>query len=1302
MKRRTGSLLGMSLVEVTIVIVVLTVIMAGVFMLFVSSTEHFQFARRQNELDISGRMTLDRMTNEIIWAGYMPYGGWDNEDWHPMAYTDPDSLSFYADFDPFRSLNNTDYRNIWLEGDGHVRIADNSGKIQLVGENIFDLDYEFLDENANVIPFPHDEAARDLIRHVRIDLMLADTVGDDVYQTVLHTTISPRNLGLNHEINPAFFPPSPMDGIIVVNVRGVGEIQDPTLDEQLMINRLQWLGFTVTILTDEQLYTYDYTDVVLVLLRHLEGGSHANPAFFQSLAVPIVTLDAQDAVDLFGMGAGEIETGLTYMTCNPFYWNWHPVTYYLPDSTYYVYNMVSAGRQSILTGPAAGDTTVIFAGTENDSTYAAAVCNAYTSNADKRIHFSGYDASEYTSILGWRTFENVIFWAAAAPPSNQGDPITTLEDFEGPGVGSQEITLWQDQINPVAMPDTVPIYYEPFTGGTVLSWLFAPLGGGRVFVNMTDNCLQEDRAVAGASTRGLARLTVDLSAYSMLTDELVLSARCRSYEGAPDASDGIFFTGPGSADTLFFEGFEGMADAPGDMQFWGDLYGRYRIIPTSYGWSSTGQFVCFDTRTAGQFARNRMMAEVSTTGVPAGTQLMLSFRFHDHADESNAGASGDFVGWNSTGVIDGAVTVLQDLAPGSYDNTQWHSRSVTFTPSPLPDPIYILFGQYGSQQASTFTGNDGISIDNVMVTVPGDTLYTRFGLPNSTSAWEWVHIDLDDAAQAYSYPFSANYQIWFSQYGNAPVPNGGRQWDDVTIGRIVNVLSVPGWTHGPMPGFGATDDWNPKIIAPVMGHCWAMQQTSGAQYSNSQYAWLQSPEVAIPADIEDPALQFTHSYSTQYGNDGGYVQISVDGGAWTVMMPSSGLDYDDSSPAAYPGGAGIPLFTGTSGWKTETADLTPYKGHNVRFRFVFGADAATQNSGWFLDNFRVYGTATGYVVSSIDFEAASVPAPWNYSFDVWMASGPETSFPGSGEWNKAAMTQVVNDGNLGVNSSGWKTITLDTPFLLPPGQSLFIKIEQHDAAWSGTPITWMCDDATGVCRWGESSSGDPTWLNPHARRPNIKVNTTTGILIPDVGTFQQDEIPLNNSFIYSDVEMIYTAAELGTEGSGGVWTHGGQNDDWEIGTPLILTVDPPLTPDNGMNIAGNDLTVDGFYFADENAWLVSPAYAMPPSGMYDSVRVFYDRCVRLAGNDFASVFIAFDDDQTPPVPNSPDWMEVRTYVGENQDLWDNEMVDLTSEFQDAWTAGKAYYYIRYYLFSGFWLERGGWNLDNIQFFATPL
>lgn len=1284
---------GMSLVEVTIVIVILGVIMAGVFMLFLSGTEHFNFARRQNELDTTGRLALDRITNEIIWAGFMPRGGWDNDSWHPIQVATADSLVFYADYEGNTTLDPDDWRHI-MRVNQRIRIHDGGTKTTDIGEFVTSYSYQYLDRTGAIIPFPLDEAARDEVRHIRINMQLSARYTDDVYQTVLHTTISPRNLGVNHNIDPAFFPPQPMSGVIVVNIRGDSANHNPTIDEQAMIDALQLWGFTVTILTDDELEPYDYTDVDCVILRHIPGGAtHANPAFFDTLSVPTVTLMAEDAIALYGMGATPEDRMENRMTVAP------GIEHGPPNrdlhGTYMVYEIMSGGHQSVLLGMTPGpvDTLYTFAGVDSTAS------GVYAIDADdpeyRRVHLSAWEASKYTSFEGWKLFYNIIVWLTQQPPEIPGEPITYLEDFEGPGPGTEEITLWADNIVPTAGVDTVPIYYEPFSGGTALSWNFLPLGGGRVFVNGT--YLQTDRAAAGASTRNLAILTVDLSAYDMNTDDLVLSVSSASYEGFADADDGVFFISEGAPMQLLFEDFEGFGNAPGDVEFWGDLYGRNRIMT---GWGGDGRFVTFDTRSAGHDARNRMMLEAATTGLTPGQVVTLSYRFHDHNDENQSGATGDFWGWNDHGIIDGTVNVVKDLLPASYSNAAWHDRVDTFiAPNPVPNPIFIVFGQRGSEQAVLVDNNDGISIDNVILSIPGDSLYSRIQDPASTSTWTTYHTDLDQAARNNSYQFDATYRMALSQYGGSPVPTGGRLWDDVTISVLQTGLFVDGWTHAPMVA-GWNDDWYPKSIVPVLGYSWISQPDGSAQYRNNTYCYLQSPSVVIPSWIDAPTLQFSHSMNCESNYDGGFVQIQLDGGSWTTLTSSSGLTYNGTSVAGYPGGTGQAIFTGTFALRTETVDLTPYKGHTVAFRFIFGSDGGVAGSGWLLDTFRVFGTSTGYQITSIDFEVHDLSMAWNYVMDVYMSSGADSSFGMGGEWSKTSMTLVADDAVLTVGTAGWKTLILDTPFTLPPGANLYIKVEQADPSISFSPVSWAANTPGSVmCRQAADDMADPTFLSLHSTRPNIQVSTTSGPLTPPPGTVPDTAVPLNNNFFFNDCEMIYTAAELGTTGSAGNWTHGGSNDDWEIDEPLVLAVDPPLTPDNGSNVAGNDLTLDGYYMPDTWNWFVSPPYPMPSSTLYDSVYVRYHRCVRLAPNDAGYVFIGFSDDENPPADGSPDWELVRTYDGVNHDQWEYELLNLSDTFEYGWSTGRAYFFLRYVLFAGPFAERGGWNVDNIQFYA---
>jgi len=1290
MKKLVSSRLGMSLVEVTIVILVLGVIAAAIFLTFVSGTEHFNFARRQNELDTEGRLILDRLTSEIIWAGYMPRGGWSNDEWHPVVLGENHKFEYYADFEPWGTLNQTDYKTVYLVGSS-VMISDSAGTTETLGQHVTGMDLEYLDEDGNILPAPLSPTDRDLTRHIRVALQLSQEWGGDVYQTNLHTTISPRNLGVNHNINPAFYPPKPLVGNVVVNIGGTELNPMPTADEQEMVDRLQFWGLTVTQLTDDALEGHDYSNTSLLILRHMGGSlSHADPAFYQSLPVPIVTLSAMDAYVLFGMGTGQDEK--SSLTVTPFREDYINDDLTTGDPVQ-VYNTSSTGYQSVLKDVDTVSTAnpLLLTIVDDETECAICVMNRESENM-RRFHYSLWNASAYNEEEGWPYFYRLIFYASnQGGEEDIGTPLGEFEGFEGPGIISREVSLWEENVNnPSMMVDSVQLYYEPFNASPALTWTYRPLGGGEVLVN--SGVLQMDRATAGAATRNIASVSVDLSGYSYLTDELALTVRCRSYEGAFDSRDGVFF---GHADTLFHANFEGSTSLPAGVTESVPSHGR-RVIQSPAGWGGDGNFITYDRRNSGAAVSNRMAMTFGTGGHPAGTTLTVGYRFHDHHDDNDSGTTGDFVGWG-TGGVSGAVSNASDLRPDLYANNTWYGRYYTFAPSPMPANLSVIFGSCNNNQASAFDNNDGLSFDNLVVTA--DTTYTRIGAGTGVAGWETIRVDLDDAAFAAGYPFGHNYQISLSQYGTDPVPTGGIQWDDFRITRLQNILSIPGWSHAPM-GVGRPDSWNPKVILPIMGYSWTTQQSSGGSYADNTYCYLTTPTIALPAGLASPALQFTHSFGTEVGYDGGFVQISVDGGAWQTLTAASGLNYNVTSYLGFPAGAGIAIFSGTRGWQTETVNLTPYSGHTVAFRFVFGADASGTGAGWHLDNFRVFGIEQGYEVTDVQFEANSVPLPWDYSIDAYMSATTASSFAGAGELDKNTMSHVVTAGTLTAAAPGWVTLHLDNSYLLPPGESLLLKVEQHDAT-SGMTADWTSQD-TGIsntCRQAASDASDPVVLNIINRRPSIRLMSNADMLSEVTGTIPTTLVPLNNGNLYNDFEAIYLPTELGTEGTGN-WTHGGTNDDWQIGTPMFLMVDPPLTAANGVSVAGNDLNIDdGLYDSNEWAYFISPAYPMPDVATYDSITVRYYRCLRLSALDAGYTYVGFSDNTTPPTPMSSDWHLLRTYEGDDMISWDYENVKAIPEFQDAYSAGHTYYFLRFILFSGPFAERGGWNLDNIQIYG---
>ena len=454
MKRITGRFArGMTLVEIMIVLTVLLVVFGAVFLFFTRGSEEFDFSRRQNELITIGRLALEEVTDIILYAGYMPGSDWGNDEWHPVVHADSIEFEFYADYEDVGTvgvLEDTDYRNIILSGESFL-VTDRADYSHLIGSNIETLDFGYLDELGNPLPEPLSETDRDLVRHIQISLVLSDTYRDTYYKTEVSTTISPRNLGLNHNIDPAFAPPDPLEGTVVFNVCGADTNPVPNVDENLMINRMIDWGLTVIPLTDHQMSTFDFRNdpCDLIILRHRNPGEvFPHDYLFYSYAgnkdtlyIPVVTLNAQDAVDIFDMGSTAQEMSIVTMTPAN---NWHPVNRHLPNlyAEFNAYNPLSTGTQSVLDSlnwVSPGDTVLTYPGALSP----LSGVSVRDEETQKRVvHFSAHDASEYTPDGGWQIFYNVIKWNVGNPSSQLGVLLEeeTFEDeddysFVEPGYG---------------------------------------------------------------------------------------------------------------------------------------------------------------------------------------------------------------------------------------------------------------------------------------------------------------------------------------------------------------------------------------------------------------------------------------------------------------------------------------------------------------------------------------------------------------------------------------------------------------------------------------------------------------------------------------------------------------------------------------------------------------------------------------------------------------------------------------------------------------------------------------------------
>ncbi|MBS0660371.1 MAG: hypothetical protein JSR82_19285 [Verrucomicrobia bacterium] len=123
-------------------------------------------------------------------------------------------------------------------------------------------------------------------------------------------------------------------------------------------------------------------------------------------------------------------------------------------------------------------------------------------------------------------------------------------------------------------------------------------------------------------------------------------------------------------------------------------------------------------------------------------------------------------------------------------------------------------------------------------------------------------------------------------------------------------------------------------------------------YANGANTYLTTPVFDLPAG-RAYKLRFYMWLRAESGQDGGNLEISVDGGAFTLVPGAQlSLPYNGTiaalsgSPAGWTG-------TGLGAWNRVRLDLSAHAGKSVQFRFHFGSGASVTEAGWFLDDFAI-------------------------------------------------------------------------------------------------------------------------------------------------------------------------------------------------------------------------------------------------------------------------------------------------------------------------------------------------------------
>lgn len=158
---------------------------------------------------------------------------------------------------------------------------------------------------------------------------------------------------------------------------------------------------------------------------------------------------------------------------------------------------------------------------------------------------------------------------------------------------------------------------------------------------------------------------------------------------------------------------------------------------------------------------------------------------------------------------------------------------------------------------------------------------------------------------------------------------------------------------------------------------WYVENTNT---DNDQILFLAEP---FRIEGDQPALRFYHKYETETGFDGGFVEVSTDGGGfWQIISKDKYFRGGNLRPLNYSTFAvpGIEAFSGNTNdqFIASYIDLSDFIGQDVQFRFRFGTDDVESRLGWFVDDIEildVFNYQSEACVTSNEGDEACATAP---------------------------------------------------------------------------------------------------------------------------------------------------------------------------------------------------------------------------------------------------------------------------------------------------------------------------------------
>jgi hypothetical protein len=167
---------------------------------------------------------------------------------------------------------------------------------------------------------------------------------------------------------------------------------------------------------------------------------------------------------------------------------------------------------------------------------------------------------------------------------------------------------------------------------------------------------------------------------------------------------------------------------------------------------------------------------------------------------------------------------------------------------------------------------------------------------------------------------------------------------------------------------------------------------------------LTTPAVTLTAS---PVVIFENNYNTESGNDGGVLEVSINGGAFNDIIAAGGVvvenGYNDTISTRFgnPIG-GRPAWTGTSSGYVRTFIGMPFvhDGDSVQLRWRMAADCSEAGVGWRIDDLRfghgpaaVTSAATGVTGTAAVLNGSitsDIPSSYQFEYGTSVAYGSTT------------------------------------------------------------------------------------------------------------------------------------------------------------------------------------------------------------------------------------------------------------------------------------------------------------------------